>query len=136
MTGRVGHVVVWEFEVEPHNRSTFEQIYGPCGDWAQLFRSAEGYEGTTLLKDAGSPGRYLTIDRWTDATAYLAFRAASAVEYEALDRRCEALTTSERPLGDAQSQGPGTQKIQTCAASPGSTITVCSVESPKQLSSG
>ena len=44
--------------------------------------------------------RFLTIDRWRDAAALAAFKAAFRAEYQALDLRGEELTESERHLGD------------------------------------
>ncbi|HEV8255177.1 MAG TPA: antibiotic biosynthesis monooxygenase family protein, partial [Vicinamibacteria bacterium] len=66
--------VVWEFRVLPDKRYEFERRYGGDGDWARLFRLADGYAGTTLLRDAEDPGRYVTIDAWRDREAYAWFR--------------------------------------------------------------
>ena len=92
-------VHLWEFEVRPGREAEFESHYGPEGTWAKLFRSAEGYDGTTLLRDPARPGRYVTIDRWDSEAAYQRFRSARAADYAALDAACEALTVSERSLG-------------------------------------
>ncbi len=94
-----GYTYVWEFTVAPDHVAAFERAYGPDGDWAQLFRGAPGYRGTTLLRDRRDPRRYLTIDAWASETAWTAFRAAKADAFEALDRACEALTIEEREIG-------------------------------------
>jgi heme-degrading monooxygenase HmoA len=93
------HVVIWEFTVDEAARAEFEQHYGPQGSWAALFHRAPGYLGTLLLRDASTPGRYLTIDRWQSLDAYSRFRAQFADDYAALDRQCERLTRAERALG-------------------------------------
>ena len=59
----------------------FEQAYGPEGEWAQFFRSGEGYIGTELLHDVEIPTRYLVIDRWESAEAYNTFAAEQRDEY-------------------------------------------------------
>ncbi len=43
------HVIVWEFQVKPERLGEFCAAYGPGGEWAMLFRLADGYEGTDLL---------------------------------------------------------------------------------------
>ena len=53
------------------------------------------------IRSLGSamPRHYLLTDRWRDLASLEAFRRDFAEEYEALDRRCEALTEDERLLG-------------------------------------
>jgi 8-oxo-dGTP diphosphatase len=95
----IEHVIVWEFRVRPGREVEFEAAYGPEGDWARLFRRDPAYLGTDLLRDGADRRRYLTIDHWTSGAANDAFRERWRSEYEALDRRCEALTEHEEPLG-------------------------------------
>lgn len=94
-----GFTTLWEFSVQPARQTEFESHYGPDGTWARLFRRANGYLGSELLRDAGNPHRYLTIDRWESAAAWQAFRREFGAEYERLDREFEGLTTREAPLG-------------------------------------
>ena len=42
--------ILWTYRIEPGWAALFEAIYGPEGDWAQLFRQAHGYRGTELLR--------------------------------------------------------------------------------------
>jgi heme-degrading monooxygenase HmoA len=94
-----GYAYLWSFQVAPQCQAEFERIYGPDGDWAQLFRRAAGYRGTWLLRDVAEPGRYVTVDRWQDEAAWQSFRTRFAAEYQALDQRCEGLTLQEQALG-------------------------------------
>lgn len=94
-----GYVYVWEFIVAPGHIDSFEQAYGPEGDWARLFRRAPGYLRTELLKDPSRPGRYLTVDAWESRRQWEEFRARFAKEFEALDLKCEGWTLSETELG-------------------------------------
>ena len=92
-------VVVWRFEIAEEKVSAFEAAYGPQGAWAQLFKLSPNYLGTELLRDAYIPGSYLTIDRWSSEDAFRAFRKEHDPEYEALDRSCDSMTSSETRVG-------------------------------------
>ena len=90
---------IWRFRVNADAVEAFERIYGPHGDWAQLFASAAGYAGTELLRLDGEERIYLTIDRWHSADDYKKAKVVLATDYAALDRRCEAYTSEETWLG-------------------------------------
>lgn len=91
--------IIWEFIARAERISEFEKFYAATGDWAALFRASPGFLGTTLLRDADTPRRYLTIDRWDAAVSHATMRAQFASEYAALDRACASLTESERQVG-------------------------------------
>ena len=96
---------MWRFRPLSNRVAAFEEAYGPEGDWARLFRSADGFLDTTLLKGDGEPAEYLTLDRWVSAQAYEAFRRTRHEEFTALDRRCEALTAQEQEVGEYEEYG-------------------------------
>jgi 8-oxo-dGTP diphosphatase len=91
------HVLVWEFLPAEGCEAAFEAAYGPEGDWACFFRQDPAYLGTELLR--GRDGRYVTLDRWRSRAAFEAFRHRHHEAYAALDRRMEALTRHEAPIG-------------------------------------
>lgn len=95
--------VLWEFRVRGGSEAEFEKRYGTEGDWVRLFRRGEGYLGTALLRDRGTPRRYLVTDTWRDGAAYRAFKETHAEAYATLDRECTALTEDERCLGEFES---------------------------------
>lgn len=95
----MSYVYIWRFVVRPGSEAAFEAAYGPDGEWVRLFREADGYLGTQLLRDQADPRTYLTIDRWTSRVAWEAFRAARAADWDAIDRRGEDLTEREEELG-------------------------------------
>ena len=99
------YVRVWRFRPLPNRVAAFEEVYGPEGDWARLFRTADGFLGTTLLKDQVEPAEYLTLDRWVSSPAYEAFRRARDQEFVALDRQCEKLTALEEEIGEYEESG-------------------------------
>jgi len=93
------YACVWEFLVRPEKAPLFERLYGPDGDWVALFRCAQGYIDTLLLKDRAVANRYVTVDRWESEEAYERFRTTFAKEYRSLDERCQDFTVQERSLG-------------------------------------
>jgi heme-degrading monooxygenase HmoA len=92
-------VIIWQFEIAEEKQAAFEAAYLPQGAWAQLFATSPDYCGTELLRDAYIPGAYLTIDRWSSEETFRAFRKEHDLEYEALDRACDPLTSSETRIG-------------------------------------
>lgn len=95
--------ILWEFRVAPENHALFEQLYGPKGDWAQLFGRSAEFRGTTLLRDPAVSGRYVTIDTWSNAEGFNRFTEDFAAEYKALDLRYEELTEYEMKIGAFES---------------------------------
>ena len=91
---------VWEYRVRPGQIDAFVEHYRSDGSWVALFSRAAGYVETRLLQDRTDPARFLTIDTWDTAADHDAFRDRFAQEFEELDRRCEAFTTSETHLGN------------------------------------
>jgi heme-degrading monooxygenase HmoA len=95
--------IVWEFRVRKGMEPEFERRYSAEGTWARLFAKGEGFEGTTLMRDAADPSRYLVIDAWRDAGCFARFKQACGAEYVALDKCCEALTEAETHFGTFES---------------------------------
>lgn len=92
-------LVIWQFRVRAGMEAPFQRIYGPQGDWAQLFRTGAGYLRTELNRSLTDPQVFVTLDFWTSQHAYDRFRGESSAGYDAIDARCEALTISELELG-------------------------------------
>lgn len=97
------YLYIWKFQVNPDKETEFQRVYGPEGQWVQLFRQGKGYRQTLLLKDLDVPGTYATIDLWESEAAYKTFKEVFAEEFEALDRACESLTQREEQLGRFES---------------------------------
>jgi heme-degrading monooxygenase HmoA len=94
-------VILWEYEVKPDFVKRFETIYGPAGDWVQLFQTDANFRQTRLLADHSRPNSYVTIDYWESQTAYEHFRIVNRAAYEALDRATEGLTLREQHIVSA-----------------------------------
>jgi heme-degrading monooxygenase HmoA len=93
------YIIIWEFQTKVGREAEFEQLYGPEGEWVQLFRQGEGYLGSELLRDTAQPRRYLILDRWDSAAAYETFRSRWVDAYKALDAQGERLTAREAWVG-------------------------------------
>ena len=91
---------IWEFRVDAEHDAEFRAAYGDAGEWVALFRRDPHYIRTELLRDRDDPSRYLTIDYWTSREACLSFRATFETEFESIDRKYEAITQRETPLGE------------------------------------
>ena len=91
--------IVWVFEARPDRLPEFENIYGAQGSWAKLFRTAEGYIDTALLRDLEKANRFLVIDRWRNRKSFDSFKQRHAEAYDELDRQCQELTLGESKIG-------------------------------------
>ena len=96
------HVIVWEFRPRAGKETEFERAYGSDGEWAKLFARSADYRGTDLLKSTADH-TYLTVDRWTSATAFAEFQQRWLAQYQTLDQKMESLTASERSIGAFES---------------------------------
>ena len=99
-------LALWEFEVKPGCENRFESVYGPDGDWAQLFRTDPSYQGTRLLRDSSREHFYLTEDRWLSKASYESFLESHHQQYKALDACCEGLTIAGRRIGTFEDINP------------------------------
>jgi enamine deaminase RidA (YjgF/YER057c/UK114 family) len=95
-----GLTIVWQFTVKSGKEDVFERIYGPNGDWALLFRKADGYRRTELHRNRNLPRSYVVIDRWESPEGFKRFKERFKEEYRALDIQCEELTEKEEHIGD------------------------------------
>ncbi len=93
------HIIVWEFTVREQHIQQFISAYGSNGDWANLFRRAEGFLDTQLLRSSREPDIFLTIDRWESVGCFEIFQKRFGAEYKKLDAQMEIYTSSEREVG-------------------------------------
>ena len=93
------HSRLWKFRPPEGGEQAFEDAYSAAGRWSDLFRRADGYLGTILLKPAKPGGWWLTIDRWRSATDFEAFGKTWGDEYRALDTQLEGVAGEEQFVG-------------------------------------
>ena len=99
-------LILWEFEVKPGEEPRFERVYGPHGQWAELFRRNPHFRQTQLLKDPSRSRIYFTLDFWDSESDYNHFKHSNQDSYRSLDQTTENLTIRERNLGYFQQLGP------------------------------
>jgi len=92
-------LVLWEFDVKPGCDEQFESVYGPGGDWAQLFRRDPAYQRTLLLRDPFRDRTYVTCDFRESEKAFETFQKLNSDAYQALDAASANLTVAERKIG-------------------------------------
>lgn len=93
------HIIIWEFTVQEEHIHEFMSACSSDGEWATLFRRADGYLGTQLLRSAQDPNIFLTVDRWESAACYEKFQERFGTEYKKLDAAFAGYTTAEKKLG-------------------------------------
>jgi hypothetical protein len=93
------YVTIWEFTSKPEARTEFEHLYGPDGEWVQLFRRSKAFLRTEFFRDRNAENRYLTLDYFVSQAGYDDFRREFRQEYDALDRRCDGVREGEREIG-------------------------------------
>ena len=94
--------IVWEFRIRPEQQQTFEQYYGGDGHWVKLFQHSSAFVATSCARDVEDPLRYLVTDMWNSLEAYQDFKQAYRIEYEQMDKICEAFTVEEKYWGTFQ----------------------------------
>lgn len=93
------HVRVWKFRPPQGREQEFAEAYHGEGRWAELFRRARGYKGTTLMKPDQADGWWLTLDRWGSAADFEAFGHDFGEEYRSLDAEFEGVAGEEEFVG-------------------------------------
>jgi len=91
--------MIWEFVVKEEARGQFELAYGPGGAWSRLFARSPGFRGTTLLRDAKNPRRYLTIELWETEARREQALAEGQAGYSNLDAAFADWTESRTEVG-------------------------------------
>lgn len=100
---RKAFVYIWEYLVNDEHISDFIRIYGPDGDWVQLFKQSDGYIGTDLHQDISDPNRFITVDYWKTKRDRDSFQNQFRVAFNALDKQAANYTETENLLGEFDS---------------------------------
>src|SRR5512133_476874 len=61
---------VWQFKVQPGREAAFEQFFGANGPWQGLSRRSRSFLGSSFLRDAVQPTRYLVAEYWSEMLVY------------------------------------------------------------------
>ncbi len=91
--------IVREFMVKQEAQGRFELAFGPGGAWSKLFAQSPGFRGTSVLRDANNPRRYLTIDLWDTVVQRDQAIQENKVAYTGLEADFGSWTESSREVG-------------------------------------
>ena len=94
-------VRIWQYEVVAGREDEFARVYAGDGPWARLFARSEGFLGTELFQSLTTPGRFVTVDRFTSADDFRWVLEQHGASYAELDRAAAALTLNEEEIATA-----------------------------------
>ena len=110
-----------EVVTKPGAGGRFELLFGPGGAWSELFSGCPGFRGTTVLRDATDPERYLIVDLWDSEAAREQAVAEHQNAYLALVSSFDAWVASERELGTFRVMNRATVRPRPASRRRGST---------------
>jgi heme-degrading monooxygenase HmoA len=93
------YIRIWEFQAQAGREKEFEKIYGPEGDWVELFRKSKAFLCTEVYRDLETSGRYVTIDYFSSQAAFQSFLKEFRERYDSLDQLGETVCASEKRIG-------------------------------------
>lgn len=91
--------LVWQFDVQPGREAEFEQFLGANGRWHALGRRSRSFLGSSFLRDAVQPTRYLVVEYWSEMVVFEKHQADFSDEIRELERERDTLLESMAPLG-------------------------------------
>ena len=93
---------VWEYTIHPDKRGLFELVFGPGGAWSQAFAAAEGYRGTSVMRDSDNGDRYMLVDVWDSPEDFERATTENAAAYATLQTTLAEITTERHLHGTFQ----------------------------------
>lgn len=90
---------VWQFKVQPGQEAAFERFIGASGPWQGLSRRSRSFLGSSSLRDAVQPTRYLVTEYWSEMLVYERHQADYSDEVRELEQERDQLLDEMAPLG-------------------------------------
>ncbi len=87
----------WQFEVKKGQEALFARLVGADGPWHALARRSRSVLGSTFLRDAAQPTRYLLVEYWSEMLVYEKHQADFADEIRQLEAERDALVETMTP---------------------------------------
>ncbi len=91
--------LAFQFEVRPGREAEFERFFGADGPWHALGRRSRSFLGSSFLRDAVQPTRYLAVEYWSEMLVYERYQADFSQEIRQLEEERDDLVSSMVPLG-------------------------------------
>jgi quinol monooxygenase YgiN len=89
----------WQFDVKKDREPRFEQLVGADGPWHALARRSRSFLGSSFLRDAAQPTRYLLIEYWSEMLVYEKHQADFSDEIRQLEVERDVLVDTMTPTG-------------------------------------
>lgn len=89
----------WQFEVKKGCEPQFEQLVGADGAWHALARRSRSFLGSSFLRDAAQPTRYLLVEYWSEMLVYERYQADFSDEIRQIEVERDALVETMTPMG-------------------------------------
>jgi heme-degrading monooxygenase HmoA len=104
--------IIHEYIVREGTQARFELTYGVGGAWSRLFSKSPGFRGIILLRDAGNPLRFLSIEIWEGEE--LRHEALASHQAEAADvfAALEEMVETDAGLGTFKILAEGTVRAR------------------------
>lgn len=90
---------VWQFDVQSGKEPAFERFFGANGRWQGLSRRSRSFLGSSFLRDAVQPTRYLVVEYWSEMLVYEKHQADFSDEVRELEEERNQLLDALAPLG-------------------------------------
>ncbi len=94
------YFVVWKYKVKVSCVDLFEEFHGCYGKLRELFREAEGFSDSVLLKSSVTESEYITIDKWESRWRFLAFMENYRLDYTLINNQVIKLTDEKIKIGE------------------------------------
>lgn len=91
--------LVWQFDVKAGREAEFQKLFGANGPWPGLGRRSRSFLGSSFLRDAVQPTRYLVVEYWSEMLVYEKHLADFSDEIRQLEQERDLLLESMMPLG-------------------------------------
>jgi quinol monooxygenase YgiN len=89
----------WQFKVQAGREAAFERFFGANGPWQGLSRRSRSFLGSSFLRDAVQPTRYMVIEYWSEMLVYETHHADYSDEIQALEKERDQLLEEITALG-------------------------------------
>jgi heme-degrading monooxygenase HmoA len=91
--------LIWEFTVKDKTYGQFELVFGPGGEWGNLFKACGGFRGATILRDMKKQERYLLVEVWDSEDQRNASLEENETQYDTLKATLSQFSESMTEIG-------------------------------------
>jgi hypothetical protein len=89
----------WQLTVQSGREVAFERFFGANGPWQGLSRRSRSFLGSSFLRDAVQPTRYIVVEYWSEMLVYEKHQADYSDEVRKLEQERNLLLDEMTALG-------------------------------------